>query len=229
MATLERLEVLQVTWTAAGDRRAYFAEAYGAMTTAMLSGVTSGGFADDVWVGRLLDRFADYYFDAVEAFDAVDHFDPPRTCPKVWLDAFESCRRDDLSRLQVVLLGINAHINHDLPLALADVLDDWDELDEASRAGRLSDHEQVNTVIERSTDLVQDAVVNRAAPLLAIADRLLGPIDEAVFNHVVSCWREHGWEDAQRLVAAEDPEAREVVRADIEERARRWAHLIRLA
>jgi hypothetical protein len=226
MATLERLEGLQVTWTAAGDRRAYFAEAYGAMTTAMLTGVSDGGFADEVWVGRLLDRFADYYFEAVDAYDALAD---GRACPRVWLDAFECCRRDDLSRLQVVLLGINAHINHDLPLALADVLDDWDELDEAVRAGRLADHEQVNTVIERSTDLVQDAVVNQAVPLLALADRLLGPIDEAVFNRVVSCWREHGWEDAQRLVAAKDPEAREGVRADIEERARRWAGLIRLA
>ena len=220
MATLDRLQALLLQWNATGDRRAYFAEAYGAMTNAMLEGVTTGGFIDDTWVSRLLDRFADYYFEAVAAFDQS------LVCPRVWLDAFEGCRREDLSRLQVVLLGINAHINHDLPLALADVLDDWDVLDATTREGRHADHEQVNAVIERSTDLVQDAVVNRAVPLLAVADRLLGPVDEALFNHIVTSWREHGWADAQRLLAAGDPEARDVVRVAIEDRAMRWARLI---
>jgi hypothetical protein len=220
MTTLDRLQVLLVDWQATGDRRALFAEAYEAMTTAMTQGVSAGGFADDAWVARLVDRFADYYFDAVDAFD---HEGP---CPRVWVDAFDCSRRDDLTQLQVVLLGINAHINHDLPLALADVLDDWDTLDEATRAGRLSDHERVNLVIKQSTDFVQDMVINRTAKLLALADRLLGPIDEAVFNHIVADWREHGWEEAQRLVTARDPEERDAVRADIEERAMKWAHWI---
>lgn len=64
-----------------------------------------------------MDRFAHYYFIVLDA-----ETDP--SCPPVWRDAFVACRPGGSEPLRLVLLGMNAHINHDLPLALADVLTD---------------------------------------------------------------------------------------------------------
>ena len=59
------------------------------------------------------------------------------------------------------MLGINAHINDDLALALVDVLDDWRTLDEEVRQRRRDDHELVNKIINDKTDEVQKEVVDK--------------------------------------------------------------------
>ena len=166
-----------------------------------------------------MDRFAHYYFIVLDA-----ETDPG--CPPVWRDAFVACRPGGPEPLRLVLLGMNAHINHDLPLALADVLTDWPELDEATRRSRHEDHERVNTIIARTTDALQEQVVNTAMPAMRVLDTMLGGLDEALFTQLVSQWRERGWDDAQRIMQCTDEAQRQQVRADIHRRAHRWATLI---
>lgn len=129
--------------------------------------------------------------------------------------------------LQQVLLGINAHINHDLPLALADVLDDWEGLAEEIRTNRHEDHEAVNDVIIASIDLVQGSVVNEVMPILGVLDTLLGRLDEAVFTATVRSWREHAWDEAQQLLRCSTDDERAAVVDQIHHRALRWAEWIR--
>ena len=62
----ERLTTLAVGWAATGDKWAVFAECYGVMTRRVNESVAADVFHDARWVRRLLDRFADYYFDAVD-------------------------------------------------------------------------------------------------------------------------------------------------------------------
>mgnify|MGYP007004156576 CR=1 FL=1 len=64
--TEERLAALTTQWSAAHDLRAAFADCYRVMTVRMTEGVESEVFHDPLWVTRLRDRFADYYFDACE-------------------------------------------------------------------------------------------------------------------------------------------------------------------
>ena len=223
MTTVGRLEALAGGWEAAADRRFLFARAYALMTTAMLARVEGGGFADPPWVHRLLDRFADYYF--VVADPAVST--PEHPCPLVWTTAFDACQDEAAMPLQQVLLGINAHINHDLPLALADVLDDWEGLAEEIRTNRHEDHEAVNDVIIASIDLVQGSVVNEVMPILGVLDTLLGRLDEAVFTATVRSWREHAWDEAQQLLRCSTDDERAAVVDQIHHRALRWAEWIR--
>ena len=82
-----------------------------------------------------------------------------------------------------LMLGINAHINHDLALALVDVLDDWDTLDGEHRLLRQEDRELVNTIIDETTDEVQREVVAQWSPLASALDLLLGPLDEVGLRH----------------------------------------------
>ncbi len=79
----------------------------------------------------LLHRFADYYFDALDAYDA----DPART-PAVWRVAHEATRAPRTSAVQHLLLGLNAPINYGLVRTLVDVLEpEWARLDGGSSIG----------------------------------------------------------------------------------------------
>jgi hypothetical protein len=211
----ERLVALSQQWGATGDHRAVFADCYLIMTRQVEDAVRTGRFHDGVWVSRLLDRFAGYYFDAVDSYGGV--ITEP-VCPAVWREALEACADPRCHPLQALMLGINAHINHDLALALVDVLDDWPTLDEAARQLRREDHEQVNTIIDATTDQVQRDVVGRWAPLAEELDLLLGPIDEWAFGELAQSWRTRVWADAMDLVAL-DPAQRAAAQVVIGERA----------
>ncbi len=219
MDALTRLEQLVRVWDEGGDRRALFARTYAGMTLAMSTGLSGGEFLDQVWVSRLLNTFAGYYFTAVDA--AEEHR------PLVWTEAFTACRDEQVSALQLVLLGVNAHVNRDLPMALADVLDDWRLLDATAHERRRLDHDRVNTVIARLTDDLQGQIVNPTMPALDLLDRLMGSLDERLFAAGVTLWRRRSWQDAQRLVLAADPDERASICREIEDRALGWAQLIR--
>lgn len=216
----QRLDAMVAEWETTGDRRAIFADAYGHMTSRMGRAIEDDQFGDGEWVGRLLDGFADYYFVACDSHQAGGD-----ACPVAWRHAMDACDDDGTHPLQVLLLGINAHINHDLVFALADVLDDWQELPPASRDLRLADHRRVNTVIASTVDDVQDDVVSRWCPAMGTLDRALGPVDEWVSSRLIGGWRQDVWGSTQELLMAGEDDRATVERA-IQERARRMSRLI---
>jgi hypothetical protein len=254
----QRLESLTQVWSASGDRRAVFSECYLVMTRRVHERVRDGAFHDGPWVTRLLDRFADYYFDAVDAHGGATALTdtqltdtqftattvttvtatsdgieatvaelPARVCPEVWRGALDACSDPDCHPLQALMLGINAHINHDLALALVDVLDDWDTLDDERRRFRREDHELVNTIIDETTDEVQREVVAQWSPLASALDLLLGPLDEWAFGTLAQSWRSQVWVDAMDLVRLA-PEERAMAAERIGERASGVATIILL-
>ena len=177
----QRLADLALQWGDAGDRRAVFAECYLVMTRRVEEAILAERFQDGVWVARLLDRFAAYYFDAVDSHGGLQTV---RVCPAVWREALDACADPVCHPLQALMLGINAHINHDLALALVDVLDDWPALDEEARQRRREDHELVNAVIDDTTDEVQRDVVGKWSPAAVGIDLLLGRLDEWAFGEL---------------------------------------------
>ena len=182
-------------WSAVSDRRAIFADAYGCMTAAMVDAAATTQFVDCEWVKRLLDRFAEYYFMAVDA-----HEHGSTECPPAWSRAFDACGLDDQHPMQVLFLGINAHINYDLVFALADVMEDWPDLDLDRRRMRREDHDEVNVVIARTVDEVQQEVVAAWSPSMAGLDVLGGRVDEWLFSRLIAEWRATVWDDAIRLL-----------------------------
>lgn len=191
-------------WRSASDDRALFLGCYHLMSARMLDAIARREFDDPPWVDRLLHRFADYYFDALDAHEA-----DPGTPPAVWRVAFRAAGDPDVTALQKLLLGVNAHINYDLVLTLVDLLDDeWPAADERIRGTRLADHERVNAIIARTIDAVQDDVLGPAMPAMRVVDWLLGPADEALIAHLIAGWRGSVWTSATSLLDAPAPEAR---------------------
>ena len=205
-------------WDEIGDQRAVFLDCYRRMTDAVVRDVESGRFTDGAWVSTLLDRFADYYFLTVDPpADGADVY-----VPEPWLLAHAAALSGDGQPIQLLLAGVNAHINYDLVLTLVDLLgDEWPESDEERRLVRRRDYDLVNVVIAETADLVQDEVVERRSPWLDVFDRGLGRFDERMAVRLLSRWRSQVWRHAVEIV--DDPTDRDRRVAAIEQQCARRA------
>jgi hypothetical protein len=217
-----RMQELVAQWQTAADRRFIFLNCYLVMTRNMQNALAAQEFEDTQWVGALLDRFAGYYFEALELHEREQ-------APAIWQLTFAAAAEPRTHVLQNLLMGINAHINYDLVLALGDVLaPEWAGLDESRQLARYQDHCHVNTIIGRSIDIVQDEVVEPLEPVLDLVDRFFGSLDERAASRLIARWREEVWRSTQRLLLATSPADREQVRQDVEAAALRRARVILL-
>ena len=140
----------------------------------MLDAVDAGEFTDATWVSHLLHHFAGYYFDALDTYEAGEE-----DTPAVWRCAHDAAQRSNTPAISLLLLGVNAHINYDLVLAVADLLEpEWSSLSDEGRRARYEDYCRVNDIIGRTTNSVQDGILEKREPILALVDTLFGPVDE---------------------------------------------------
>lgn len=225
-AVIERMQALIDRWEESDDPRAVFLSCYRMMTGNVLLAVEKGEFHDPAWVRELLQRFAGYYFDALAAYEqrGVQEAAPP-----VWKVAFDTTAANEAHALQVLMLGVNAHINYDLVLTLVDMLEpEWAGLPAAKRAQRYADHCHVNEVIGRTIDLVQDEVVEQASPRMDIVDKAFGPLDEWLTSRLLTHWREEVWRNALRWLSCAGDDEIEQLRREIEAATVRRADAILL-
>ncbi|MCL4265150.1 MAG: hypothetical protein KJ069_18180 [Anaerolineae bacterium] len=200
-------------WQQAKDRRAVFLQCYRAMTANTLAAVADGRFQDPIWVAGLLNRFADYYFVALDAYDTGQS-----GASSVWQYTLDAARQKKANVLQHLFLGVNAHINYDLALTLYDVLhEEWPSLTPAERDGRYRDYCLINDIIAETIDQVQDEVVKRESPLLALVDWLGGRMDEFVVVEMLTGWREEVWRKGVEMVEAADDDGRATLRQSLEQ------------
>jgi Family of unknown function (DUF5995) len=210
-------------WAATGDGRCAFLECYSMMTASMRSALATGEFLDPPWVDQLLEHFAVRYFDAVDAFERDG------SGPRPWVVAFTAASDPDRPVLQQLLLGINAHINHDLVLVLVDLLDGvWIDGGVELQSRRRQDFEEVNRVIARTVDQVQDGVVERRSAAMRVLDVVLGPVDEWTAGRLLNRWRARVWTDACSILSNPDPGTRAAQVAEVERRATRRAQRLLL-
>jgi hypothetical protein len=95
------------------DGLVWFNRWYAALTTALVDSTRRHRFVESVFVERLECHAADRYFDALSA-----HLTDPGSGPSCWEPLLQARGRPGLLPVQHVVAGINAHVNHDLPVAL---------------------------------------------------------------------------------------------------------------
>ncbi|MCB9444430.1 MAG: hypothetical protein H6669_09355 [Ardenticatenaceae bacterium] len=209
-------------WETAVDHRAIFLTCYKQMTENMLIGLDEGAFQDAVWVGELLNHFADYYFVALAAYDTASS-----STPVIWRQVHDMARHPETHVLQNLFLGVNAHINYDLVLTLVDLLQDgWAQLSPPQRELRYHDYCVVNDIIGRTIDTVQDEVVERWSPAMDVVDKTMGRLDEWLVLRLISNWREHVWQQAVRMM--ELPDEQTTLRQQVEMETRQRADAVLL-
>ncbi len=100
------------------------------------------GWEDATWLTRLDVVFAGFYFAAIAG--ALEQIADTASS---WEVLFEARNRADVDRIQFALAGMNAHINHDLALALLQT-DDELHLTPAVQSPEHDDYEHVNGLLE---------------------------------------------------------------------------------
>lgn len=217
-----RMTQLAGHWRAADDKRHLFLSCYSTMTGNMLKAADRGEFRDAIWVTGLLERFADYYFDAL---DLCECNAPHR--PLVWEHTHRMTLTRRLHVLQHLLLGINAHINYDLVLTLHDILKpEWPTADDRLRTQRLEDHLKVNDIIASTIDTVQDEIIEVQAPMMDVLDKLMGRVDEYLLSRLISRWRNDVWKETMAMLEITDPAKNEFQRRLLEQKVLRTARRI---
>lgn len=206
-------------WEDQQDPRAIFLNCYQLMTANMLAAVERAEFEDNLWVEHLLHRFADYYFEALAAFEQQ-----PASAPRIWSLTHERTIQAKILPIQMLLLGVNAHINYDLVLTLFELLQpEWPVLSSDQRQGRYRDHCQVNVIIGQTIDIVQDQVLEPAMPAMDLLDRWMGGLDERLISGLITRWRGTVWQHAEKMLDCEAAGTRQRLVLEVEEQVLRLA------
>lgn len=206
---IEGLARLEEGFLAARDRRGVFATAYLQITHEIVRWIEDGRFHDGGWVARYLVAFANLYRQALAAYMEGDR----AGVPEAWRISLDASAAGSGLVIQDLLLGINAHINHDLPLAL------WEVGIEPDRTSRYEDHTAVNTALRQTTDRVQERIAAMYASGLGVLDRLLGNLDEDFSSFGFQKGREHAWNMGVALVNARTEEEARLLDATIDSQA----------
>jgi hypothetical protein len=169
-----------------------FLGTYQRTTLAVGAAVDDGLFEDPEWVERWDVVFAELYLTALDAHLAG------AVPPRPWRLAFDAPA--DLAALRLVLLGINAHVNFDLPQALLAVIDDHDFANPAVMDRRRRDHERIDGVLAGRVAAEDDELASRSARTLL--DRALQPLNRVASKRFLRESRMKVWHNTVELQAA---------------------------
>ena len=181
---IARMEAI-VAATPADDGLACFNRMYLAVTQTVNSELGQGFFADPGFMTTLDVVFANFYFAAADAASE------PATVPLAWRPLIEQRATAGIEPIQFALAGMNAHINHDLPVA---VVTTCAELGTEPAAGpHFADFQKVDQLLDAAEQSVRRSFESR--PELAV-DRHLQAVD-----NLVACWsinsaRDLAWQNS---------------------------------
>jgi hypothetical protein len=202
------------------DHDAIFALTYLRVTEEYRRTVETPTFFDDTsFVNHEDVIFARYYFAAHDAWKAARI----RDVAPAWRVAFDAARDRAVSANGNLLLGINAHVQRDLPFVLYSI-----GLVKPDGTSRKADHDRVNQILNRVTDDLIAEIARRFDPTIDDGN-LPTTLDDFVLFQAIVSWRETAWRHAELLAQAPTPGARELVAQEIERYAASQASGIRAA
>jgi len=194
---IARMEAIGAAVPAA-DGLGCFNRMYLEVTQQVDSQLKAGFFADPAFLTQLDIIFANLYFEAVEA---ADH---PLAVPLAWRPLVERRAEPGIEPIQFALAGMNAHINHDLPLAVTGTCA---ALATSPAAGtHLADYQKVDRLLDAAEQSVRQSF--ESAPELAV-DRHLQAVCDLVGSWSINSARDVAWNNSLLLWdVRENPAAR---------------------
>ncbi len=177
-------------------------------------------FTDNAFVNHQDAVFADYYFDQFDDWHrgAVADVSP------AWRIAFDSADRQAVTGMGNVFLGMNAHVNRDLPFVLAEI-----GLVKPDGTSRKPDHDRVNDFLAATNQYLLTEAAKYLDPTLDDRDVPGTSVDNSVMVQALVLWREQAWRNAERLVTAPTAADRARVAREIEVAAAAEALVIKAA
>ena len=160
-------------------------------------------------------EFSNVYLRSLKAFARGE------PVPEAWRVSFETAGSGDANGAQDMLLGINAHVQNDMPFVIAAL-----GVRAPDGTSRKPDHDRMNSVLNEAYGHVVAAVKRRYDPQLETTNSPATPLDDAAGLEMVKGWREGVWRNAERLLNAGSDAERALVAEQIEQNAGAWARSI---
>jgi hypothetical protein len=194
---IARMEAIDAALPAA-DGLACFNRMYLEVTREVNSRLGRGFFADPAFMTHLDVAFASLYFDAADA--AGD----PAAVPLAWRPLMEQRANTGIEPVQFALAGMNAHINHDLPLALVSTCAALATSPEAG--AHFTDYQRVDQLLDAAEQSVRQSFETQ--PELAV-DQHLTAVSNLIGNWTINSARDLAWNNCLLLwQVRDDPIAR---------------------
>ena len=177
----ETIEELRSIALAADDASGYFAAMYTRVTDRVQAGIVDGRFGDGQQMAHFARTFVDWYLGPQRG---------ARPLPTCWKAAEDVAGDTKLVIVQHLLLGMNAHINHDLPQVVVELADAGASLDELHPG-----FSAINDLLARTEpDILRD--LGRVAGWTHLATAVGGG---RIFNFSLDRARDQAWRTAVRL------------------------------
>jgi len=186
LALLQRIDNLLPS----GDGLKWFNLLYMRVTQEVESNPPPGGWEDPVWLTHLDVVFAQFYRAAI-----LNWLNHSADVPSSWKALFEARFRPGIERIQFALAGMNAHINHDLALALIQA-DAELNLIPGQTSPEHDDFEHVNGLLEAA---LPQALQFLAAGILGELAQDTGKIGRLLAIWNVRAARDMAWDFADHL------------------------------
>ncbi|HXZ74370.1 MAG TPA: DUF5995 family protein, partial [Streptosporangiaceae bacterium] len=185
---ITRMEAIE-TALPATDGLACFNRMYLQVTRQISSRLGEGFFTDPAFMTYLDVAFASLYFDAAGG-PAV---------PLAWQPLAEERANTGIEPVQFALAGMNAHINHDLPLALVATCT---ALATSPDAGaHFADYQKVDQLLDAAEQSLRESF--ESAPELAV-DHHLTAVNNLIASWTINSARDLAWNNCLLLWAVRD-------------------------
>lgn len=193
---IARMEEIEAALPAA-DGLACFNRMYLDVTRQVYSQLGQGFYTDPAFMTRLDVDFANLYF------AAADLAGDPAAVPLAWRPLVERRGEAGIEPIQFALAGMNAHINHDLPIAMVSACTD---LATSPGAGQhFTDYQKVDQLLDEAEQAIRESFESR--PERAI-DHHLSAVATLTCNWCINTARDMAWDNARLLWALRgDPHA----------------------
>ena len=171
------------------DGVACFNRMYLEVTLGVSQQVAQGSFGDPAFVSHLDVVFANLYFSAVDALSG-----PPSAMPVAWQPLLAARSTPGIEPIQFALAGMNAHINHDLPLAVLTTCTDL------STAPNDDSHHDDYQKIDALLDAAEQSVRESFEPHdVVVVDQHVAAVANVVANWSINAARDVAWNTALAL------------------------------
>ncbi len=187
-AAITRMQAIEESLPAA-DGLACFNRMYLQVTQDINDHLVQGYFSDPSFLSTLDTVFANVYFEAVNALA-----DPPTPIPVAWQPLIDERSQPGIYPIQFAFAGMNAHINHDLPIALvhACALLGTNPEDGTHK----EDYQKVDALLDAAEQSVRQSFESGAA---LHADRDTQAVIDLVGNWSINSARDVAWDTALAL------------------------------
>ena len=172
------------------DGVACFNRMYLQVTELVGQNLVEGFFEDNTFIERLDVIFAELYFRNVDAVESGQQADPS------WQPLFDARSNRVVWTIQFAFAGMNAHINHDLPLAVVATCKEFGK--DPDTPPIHADYQRVNELLAKVESEVRQSF---EAKLVHLATK-----DAEALKHIVGSWsiaatRDLAWNNTEMLWA----------------------------